>query len=105
LTLHYKSITLATVKGAGVALQWKGMRMAKFGKTVDIWALSSEERAKLQPGQRVMAGENGPRGRFYGEGRSTVVAWDGNARGRWAAYQRAVSDYAVAVRKSAERGL
>lgn len=80
--------------------------MAKFVKTVDIWALSSEERAKLQPGQRVTAGEDGPRGRFYGEGSSTVVAWDGNARGRGAAYQRALADYGATVRRSArERGL
>lgn len=72
--------------------------MAKFKQTVDIWALSSEERQMLQPGQFVTAGPDGPRGRFWGEGRSTVVAWDGNARGRYADYNRAVRDYGASIR-------
>lgn len=76
--------------------------MARFSKAIDIWALSSGERQRLQPGQWVTAGPDGPRGRFYAEGRSTVVAWNGNARGRWSAYQRALADYGATVRKSAE---
>ena len=54
----------------------------RFTKTIDIWQLTSEERAQLQPGQWVKSGPHGSLGRFYGEGRaSTVVAWTGNARG------------------------
>lgn len=49
--------------------------MALFTKTVDIWSLSPEEIAKLQPGQYVQAGPQGPKGRFFGHGASTVVAW------------------------------
>lgn len=79
--------------------------MPRFTKAVDIWALSSDERAKLAIGQWVYAGEPSALGRFYGEGAVTVVAWNGNARGRWASYQRALADYGATVRKAAtERG-
>lgn len=77
--------------------------MGRFQKTIDIWALDSAERKLLQPGQYVTAGPDGPRGRFYAEGRSTVVAWDGNARGDYVAYQRAMRDYGVTVQNSAAR--
>ena len=66
--------------------------MAKFAKAVDIWALDEGERLALQPGQRVYAGERDQKGTFYGEGAVTVVAWDGNAKGRWASYHRALAD-------------
>lgn len=70
--------------------------MARFQRTVDIWAMTPEQRAKLLPGQYVKAGPEGPIGRFWGEGRaSTVVAWLGNARGRGWAYHRALRDYAI----------
>lgn len=49
--------------------------MAIFVKTVDIWALTDEQIAELQPGQYVRAGKDGPVGRFFGKGASTVVAW------------------------------
>lgn len=49
--------------------------MSKFLPTINIDNLSSEERKALQPGQWVRAGEDGPTGRFFGEGASTVVAW------------------------------
>lgn len=49
--------------------------MALFVKTVDIWALTDEKIAALQPGQYVRAGKDGPVGRFFGKGASTVVAW------------------------------
>lgn len=71
----------------------------KFTKTVDIWALNEVERAKLQPGQWVSAGVDGPRGRFFGEGRSTVVAWEGNARGRYVSYMATMADYGRNARK------
>lgn len=54
--------------------------MGKYTKAVNIWNLSSEKRRKLQIGQWVRAGNDGPIGRFYGEGRVTVVAWLDNAR-------------------------
>lgn len=50
--------------------------MCKFTKTVDIWALTEEQIKKLQPGQWVKAGPDGTRGRFFGHGASTVVAWE-----------------------------
>lgn len=49
--------------------------MAIFVKTVDIWALTDEQISALQPGQYVRAGKDGPVGRFFGKGASTVVAW------------------------------
>lgn len=54
--------------------------MAKFRKTVNIWNMTPDMRRKLQIGQWVTAGHDGPIGRFYGEGRITVVAWLDNAR-------------------------
>lgn len=54
--------------------------MGRYTKTVDIWTLDSVQRKGLQIGQWVTAGADGPKGRFYGEGRSTVVAWLGNAK-------------------------
>lgn len=54
--------------------------MGRYTKTVNIWNLDSEQRKGLQIGQWVTAGQDGPKGRFYGEGRVTVVAWLGNAK-------------------------
>lgn len=51
------------------------MTVARFTKTVDIWSLSPEAIATLQPGQWVKAGPAGTKGRFMGQGASTVVAW------------------------------
>jgi hypothetical protein len=75
----------------------------KFTKTVNIWELSTEERAKLQPGQWVRAGENGALGRFFGEGRSTVVAWLGNAKGSrdYRGYMATLRDYGRNTRRLA----
>ena len=72
--------------------------MARFVRTLDVWQLDASQRAKLQPGQWVTAGPNGPKGRFLGEApRSTVCAWLGNARGAAggpAAYFRTIRSYA-----------
>lgn len=54
--------------------------MGKYTRTINIWNLTPDKRAKLQIGQWVRAGYDGPIGRFYGEGAVTVVAWLGNAR-------------------------
>lgn len=77
--------------------------MNKFLPTLDIWTLSDEQRAALRPGQWVTAGVDGPKGRFYGQGRSTVVAWIGNARASrdYAGYMRALRDYGRSVAKHA----
>lgn len=73
--------------------------MALFTKTVDIWALTPEEIARLQPGQWVKAGPDGTAGRFFGYGASIVVAWQSRLpKGRryreflkrYAAYGKAV---------------
>lgn len=73
--------------------------MSRFLKTVDIWALNDEQRAKLQPGQHVKAGPDGPPGRFWGQReRSTVVAWRSNSRGKGWGYHKALRQYALAGR-------
>lgn len=76
--------------------------MARFEKTVDIWNLSPEALAQLQPGQWVQAGPHGVRGRFMGQGASTVVAWVGRIpRGkRYFPYLRA---YAALGREARQR--
>jgi len=68
--------------------------MARYMARIDIWKLNDSQRSKLQPGQYIVAGEDGPTGRFWGQGRTTVAAWDGNARRNYAAYQKAMRDYA-----------
>ena len=71
----------------------------RFQPTIDIWSLTDEQRASLQPGQWVMAGPSGPRGRFLGQGRTTVVGWLDNARGHrsYRAYMRTLRDYARSI--------
>lgn len=49
--------------------------MALFVKTIDIWNLTEDQLKAIQPGQYVKAGPDGPIGRFFGHGASTVVAW------------------------------
>lgn len=75
--------------------------MARYLPRVDIWTLGVAERAALQPGQHISAGQDGPHGRFYGEGRaSTVAAWERNARGfpdGVRAYQAAIRLYAKSI--------
>lgn len=77
--------------------------MGRYQPTVDIWALDDSARASLQIGQWVTAGPDGPRGRFYGQGRSTVVAWVGNARGRYRSYMATIRDYGRTVKARADR--
>jgi hypothetical protein len=38
----------------------------KYTKSIDIWKLSSQQIACLQPGQWVYAGEPTSKGRFFG---------------------------------------
>lgn len=71
--------------------------MPAFRPALDIWELTDAQRAELPIGQWVTAGPDGPKGRFYGQGRSTVVAWVGNARGRYRTYMAAVRDYGRTV--------
>lgn len=56
--------------------------MAQFRPILNVWNLTAQERATLQPGQWVTAGEgeSAPRGRYLGQtrGESDVVAWLGN---------------------------
>jgi len=72
----------------------------KYQKTVNVWNISHSELGSLQVGQWVSAGlpdsARSNCGRFYGvrPSGSVVVAWNGNARGHWAAYQRAVYNFA-----------
>lgn len=75
----------------------------KFQKALDIWNATSQDIAKLQPGQWVFAGNRDSMGRFLGVKRSgsVVVAWLGNERnhGNYAArleYIRTLRQYAKA---------
>jgi len=72
----------------------------KFKPAINIWTLNDVERATLQIGQWVYAGDRSNMGRFYGQGRSTVVAWCGNGRGRWRSYTSAIRDYGRTVRSA-----
>ena len=73
--------------------------MARYTKAVDIWSIDQEGRSRLQIGQWVTAGPGGQRGRFYGaSSRSTVVAWLGNARGRYRRYMQTLRDYGRTVK-------
>ena len=61
--------------------------MAKYKKTVDIWALSKEERKSLQAGQWITAGKGGKfetKGIWCGVGKSgnDVAIWLGNLASR-----------------------
>jgi hypothetical protein len=85
--------------------------MGKYTRTVNIWNLNPEGRRKLQIGQWVRAGYDGPIGRFYGEGATTVVAWLDNARGHskakggtgYGAYMAALRDYGRASMKRCDK--
>lgn len=79
--------------------------MGKYTRTVNIWNLTPAMRSKLQIGQWVRAGYDGPIGRFYGEGATTVVAWLDNARAHrggigYGGYMSTMRDYG---RSSMER--
>lgn len=75
--------------------------MARYQKAFNIWEVSDSNRARIQIGQWVKAGPDGPLGRFCGHGTSDVVAWHGNAKGfakgkgkgGYAAYMAALFDY------------
>lgn len=70
-----------------------------FQPTVNIWA-ADRDLFKLQRGQWVSAGVDGPRGRYYGTKPSgtIVVAWQGNAKAsrNYREYQRNLLNYAKA---------
>jgi hypothetical protein len=76
--------------------------MSRFQPAIDIWDLSEDQRARLQVGQWVTAGPEGPKGRFFGQGETTVVAWLGNARGSrdYRGYMRTLRTYGESVRRS-----
>ena len=73
--------------------------MARYQRRVDVWTLTPEQRAALQPGQHITAGPDNP-GVYLGQTRNgvDVAAWEGNARrhpeGR-AAYIRTLREYAL----------
>ena len=58
--------------------------MAKYTTTIDVWKLTASERNKLQRGQWVSAGLNGPKGVWIGQKTNgvDVVMWHGNATRR-----------------------
>lgn len=57
--------------------------MARFQPRIDIWTLTPDQRAALQPGQHITAGPNNP-GVWMGQKKNgtDVAAWEGNMRGR-----------------------
>ena len=71
----------------------------KYQKSINIWNMSDSERAKLQPGQWIYAGEKTSKGIFLGirESGSVVCAWYQNAKSReYKSYIRTLRDYALA---------
>jgi len=68
--------------------------MAKFQKTVEVWPLSQQERAKLQAGQHITAG--GAKGRWCGQTARgiDVAAWRGNGSKGMLKKMRALIEYA-----------
>lgn len=72
----------------------------RYVKTFDIWKLDENQRKRIAIGQWVTAGENGPKGRFYGQGRTTVVAWLDNARRDYRSYMANIRDYGRKVSKT-----
>ena len=72
----------------------------KYQKSMNIWNMSDSERAKLQPGQWVYAGDKSNNGIFLGirESGSVVCAWYQNAKcaREYKAYIRILRDYALA---------
>jgi len=71
----------------------------KYQAAINIWNLTEQERKALQIGQWVYAGDPSNKGRFYGQGCSTVVAWLGNGKNRWTNYCRAIHQYGQTVTK------
>lgn len=57
--------------------------MARFQPRVDVYNLTPQQRAALQPGQHITAGPDNP-GVYLGQTRhgSDVAMWEGNAKGR-----------------------
>jgi hypothetical protein len=56
----------------------------KYQKAMDVWLLSREERAQLQPGQWIFAGDPSTKGIWCGIGTAgnDVAAWYDNAKSR-----------------------
>jgi len=70
----------------------------KYQPAINIWDLSDEQRRKLPIGQWVYAGDPTNKGRFYGQGRSAVVAWNDLGRRKvWKSYCKALYDYGQTV--------
>jgi len=65
----------------------------RYTRAFNIWNLSDEQRKRIPIGQWVYAGDPSNKGRFYGQGRTTVVAWLGNGRGRWRSYCEMIKNY------------
>ncbi len=79
--------------------------MARFQSTIDIFTLSDEQRAQLQPGQWVTAGpddfgDGRNRGRYFGKSANgnDICAWIGNAKGRYRSYMASIAAYGRSAR-------
>lgn len=76
----------------------------RFTKAVDVWALSDDERRRLQPGQWVFCGEPQYLGRFYAQSETTtVVAHLNGHRKGWPSYCRTIRDYGRSLTKRGAR--
>jgi hypothetical protein len=71
----------------------------RYRHAINIWNWSDEQLRTLPIGQWVYAGHRSVMGRFYGQGKTTVVAWVGNGKGRWRSYCEAIRDYGRTVRR------
>ena len=70
----------------------------RYQPALNIWNLSPEQIKALPIGQWIYAGDPSTKGRFYGQGRSTVIAWHGRGKGRWAEYCKALHAYGKTVK-------
>jgi hypothetical protein len=72
----------------------------KYQKALNIWNMSDSERAKLQPGQWIYAGDKSNKGIFLGvkASGSVVCAWYENVKcaREYKAYIRILRNYALA---------
>ncbi|CAB4124962.1 hypothetical protein UFOVP63_45 [uncultured Caudovirales phage] len=71
----------------------------RYHKAVNIWNLNEIQLKRLPIGQWVYAGDPANKGRFYGQGRTTVVAWfNYGKRPDWVSYCAKLRDYGRTVR-------
>lgn len=71
----------------------------RYTKALNLWVMTDLQRKRLPIGQWVYAGDPANKGRFYGQGKTTVVAWwNYGQRHDWAGYCASLRDYGRSVK-------